>query len=281
MTPTPPIHNKVCKEHGEALKPYYESERVKLYCGDCLEILPTMADGSVECVVTDPPWRASTGRRIHVREGQQTGAAPSRESRGISYGDIGLFNADVIRDCCRVAAYDVAVLCGYIELAEVLAAVQPTRGVFAWHNTRPTPIAGTIAARDAAFVVWGGKTSIAGKNGERWQTCVFRWGAPQGGCMATERVLNSDGSSAHPAQEPLGLFIDIVRPLGQTILDPYAGSGTTGVAAIQLGRAFIGIEREEKYCAIAARRIQEAEQAFALFEQPQLEVQGDIFGGGK
>ena len=73
----------------------------------------------------------------------------------------------------------------------------------------------------------------------------------------------------HPTQKPLAIMrwcIDFIK--GETIIDPFTGSGTTGVACMKLGRKFIGIEIEEKYCAIAKRRIMEAEDQFALFEPP-------------
>ncbi len=256
---------------------YYQSERVTLYCGDCLEILPTLPDGFVSAVVTDPPWKASAGARTNGRVGQKTGVAPNVNLlKSVAYGDIGFFSADAIREFNRVAA-DILVLCGYMELSEVIGNVDTLRGVFAWHNTRPTPIPGVVAARNLAYIVWGGRTSVAGKNGKRWASCVFAHDSLPAGCMATERILNPDGSTAHPAQEPLALFRAMVAPLGESVLDPYTGSGTTAVAAIQEGKRFIGIEREEKYCAIAKRRIQEAEQAFALFEAPKPEIQSEMF----
>jgi site-specific DNA-methyltransferase (adenine-specific) len=76
----------------------------------------------------------------------------------------------------------------------------------------------------------------------------------------------------HPSEKPLQLMrwtIDIVKASG-TILDPFMGSGTTGVAAIQMGRKFIGIERETKYFDIACKRIQQASKQVDMFvEQPK------------
>jgi site-specific DNA-methyltransferase (adenine-specific)/modification methylase len=77
----------------------------------------------------------------------------------------------------------------------------------------------------------------------------------------------------HPTQKPLGLMrwcIEWVKG-SQTILDPVMGSGTTGVAAIQMGRQFIGIEREPKYFDIACKRIEQASKQVDMFvEQPKL-----------
>lgn len=244
---------------------------VTLYCGDCLEILPTLEAGSVDACVTDPPWKASLSARINGRIGQQNGVAPNRNlSRSVVYGDIGHFDASVIRDMNRVSQADVVVLCGYMELSEVITSVETLRGVFVWHNTRPTPIPGVVSARNLSYIVWGGKRTLAGQNGERWASCVFAHDSLQAGCMATERVLNLDGSTAHPAQEPLSLFVDIIKPLGKSVCDPYMGSGTTGVACVQTGRRFIGIELESRYFTIAVKRIKRAfqDRAERLFQDP-------------
>lgn len=80
-----------------------------------------------------------------------------------------------------------------------------------------------------------------------------------------------DGAQ-HPTQKPVRLMTWTIEQMGpcETILDPFMGSGTTGVAAIQLGRKFIGIEREPKYFDIACKRIEQAVAQGQLFapEQP-------------
>jgi site-specific DNA-methyltransferase (adenine-specific) len=80
----------------------------------------------------------------------------------------------------------------------------------------------------------------------------------------------------HPTQKPVGLMVWCIEflPKAQTILDPFMGSGTTGVAAIQLGRKFIGIEREPKYFDIACKRIEQAVAQGQLFApEPMKQVQ--------
>lgn len=74
--------------------------------------------------------------------------------------------------------------------------------------------------------------------------------------------------AGHPTQKPVALMRWCIEQAGnpETILDPFMGSGSTGAAAIQLGRKFIGIEREEKYFDIACRRIEEAAKQGQLFE---------------
>ena len=74
----------------------------------------------------------------------------------------------------------------------------------------------------------------------------------------------------HPTQKPVELMEFCIDQVGnpQTILDPFMGSGTTGVAAIKMGRKFIGIEREPKYFEIACKRIEDAQRQVDMFVQP-------------
>lgn len=82
--------------------------------------------------------------------------------------------------------------------------------------------------------------------------------------------LMTDGAQ-HPTQKPIRLMAWCIQQLGrpQTILDPFMGSGTTGVAAIQMGHKFTGIEREAKYFDIACKRIEQAYAQGQLFEPVQ------------
>ncbi|MAL01192.1 MAG: hypothetical protein CL536_03445 [Alcaligenaceae bacterium] len=93
-----------------------------------------------------------------------------------------------------------------------------------------------------------------------------RWNG--GGKHGFWQWAKSQNGSGHPTGKPLGLFSDFVHDFtdrGETILDPFMGSGTTGVACMNLGRHFIGIEREPKYFDIACRRIEDALRQERLF----------------
>jgi DNA modification methylase len=101
---------------------------------------------------------------------------------------------------------------------------------------------------------------------------------PQAGCMAKERICRN-GKAVHPCQKPLAVILPFVERAGaDTILDPFAGSGTTGVAAKRLGRRCILIEIEEKYCEIIKNRL--ANEPMPLFTddgngKPK-DVQGEL-----
>jgi len=94
-------------------------------------------------------------------------------------------------------------------------------------------------------------------------------------CTMNRVELMQDGAQ-HPTQKPVRLMAWTIEQMGpcKTILDPFMGSGTTGVAAIQLGRSFIGIEREPKYFDIACKRIEQAVAQGQLFApEPPKQVQ--------
>jgi DNA modification methylase len=95
------------------------------------------------------------------------------------------------------------------------------------------------------------------------------------------RPMNMDGGKEHPTQKPLKVMSWCLQflPDAKTVLDPYMGSGTTGVACAQLGRKFIGIEIEPKYFDIACRRIEQAYAQGKLFDPaPPKQEQASMFG---
>ena len=89
------------------------------------------------------------------------------------------------------------------------------------------------------------------------------------------RALAMQDGKEHPTQKPVAVMkwcIGLLPAPAQTILDPFLGSGTTGVAAVQMGRKFIGIERVQSYFDIACRRIEQAQRQADLFIKPPTEV---------
>jgi len=107
--------------------------------------------------------------------------------------------------------------------------------------------------------------------------CEFAWSSQKRAAriFSYSRATALRDGKEHPTQKPLALMKWCIEQAGnpQTILDPFMGSGTTGVAAIQLGRTFTGIEREPKYFDIACKRIEQAYAQGQLFEpiQPKQE----------
>ena len=198
-----------------------------LYCGDCLEILPTL--GRVDAVVTDPPYGIGDAPFLAPdRQGKRKGAVNDWHPE--SHWDKAL-NPEWGR-FCEVA--DIVAWFGQWRKREEVAAfmAHPLRSEIVWakdcHMGPPSP----VAPRDERIWVF----AADGLKPATFETSV--WDQP---------VIPTWSFKHHKNEKPVALMARLIRWTGaQSILDPFMGSGTTGVAAIQLGRRFIGIELGRK-----------------------------------
>ena len=197
-----------------------------LYLGDCRDVLPGL--GSVDAVVTDPPYGI---------EGTWDG--------GDSHG-WGRFPG----------------------------------GAKSW-DVRPEWFADWVPTAAPSVIIWGGQYFALPESGSWlvWDKlvreftsghCELAWSnlkKPIRAFNYSHGALATEGKE-HPTQKPLPLMkwcIGHLPDTAQTILDPFMGSGTTGVAAVQMGRRFIGIERDPGYFDIACRRIEQAQRQGDMF----------------
>jgi len=211
----------------------------RLILGDCLDIMPTL--GKADAVVTDPPYgiKAANG-----------------------FGGFGGFGAPIQR---RTYEGD-------------------------WDDDRPSKDVFDLILKSAeVHIIWGGNYFTdflpVSKKWLFWDKCQtmptysdgeMAWTSISG--ASTKRIIyNNNGLQAkekgrvHPTQKPVEVMRWCIEQLpkeSQTILDPFMGSGTTGVACVKLGRKFIGIELEPKYFDIACKRIEEAYKQPDLFIEP-------------
>jgi len=196
-----------------------------LYLGDCREILPTLP--KVDAVITDPPYGIGADRGIGkvTKEGSDVrDAAAGWDSHTPPKED---FDA-------LLAISSEAIIWGgnYFDLP-------PSSCFFVWDKVQPEKF--SLAMAELAW------TNI------KKPAKIFRW---------KSMSINDGDPKHHPTQKPLNLMLWCIGHTRTTgpILDPYMGSGTTGVACVHAGRAFIGIEREPKYFDIACRRIEDAQR---------------------
>lgn len=208
--------------------------RARLLQGDCRDILPSL--GKVDAVVTDPPYGIAAARRGVIGAAK---AAPVRD-----YGKAEWDNNPVPPD--------------------LMAAV---RAAGRWNiifggNYYDSPAT-------SCWLVWDKE------NTGDFADCELAWtNLPK----AVRRIrymwngmlrANNDPRGDHPTQKPVGVMTWCISHLpepSRVILDPFMGSGTTGVAAVQMQRDFIGIEREPRYFDIACRRIEDAQRQMSLFD---------------
>jgi site-specific DNA-methyltransferase (adenine-specific) len=209
------------------MKAYYADEYVTIYHGDCREIAPSLR---ADAVVSDPPygmkWNVTTSRFSGGSDASKGKRGAGRDDAVPVYGDDGIF------DPLPWLAYRHVVLWGFHHFAAAL----PVGSVLVW-----------LKRLDGAFGSFLSDAELAWMKGGHG---VYCWRDLSMTALAKTR--------AHPTQKPVSLMQWCITTAGveqhETILDPFAGSGSTLRAAKDLGRKSIGIEIYEPYCEIAAER---------------------------
>lgn len=253
----------------------------KVICADCLgpEGLVTLADKSVDHVITDPPYEAEAHRKSKR-------ATPGRDGRfGVSDFQIDFApiteesRSDVARQAVRAARGWVLVFCQVDAVERWRAALESAgaswRRASIWVKPDSTPqFTGDRPAQgfECIAMAW------AGGGRSRWNG-----GGKRG--LYEFNCHDFEGGRDHPTMKPLPLMESLVRDFtdpGELICDPFAGSGTTGVAAKRLGRSFIGFERDPKYFEIARKRIESAREQYRLpLDSGPQPKQQPLIGGDK
>ena len=244
----------------------------RLILADCRQVLQTLC--GMDSVVTDPPYLVSKG-----------GFAANLQLDGgfggwmRDYGNQG----DIVQ--CDLDFAD--------WLPGVFATLKADAQAYFMSNGRNIK-AMQQAAEDAGFrlhtiLVWDKRTALPNKyyqNVTEFGLFMFKGKAFTINDPASKNLITifQRDDSAHPTEKPVSLmeaWISNSTRRGNTVLDPFMGSGTTGVACVNLGRKFIGIECEEKYFNIAVRRIEEAYKQPRLFQEPAPKMkQANIFDEG-
>lgn len=238
-----------------------------LYLGDCMEILPTL--GKVDAVVTDPPYLNLQGGAVLPQ-----GGVGVRKRESTTLGDEWSAHLAWAPLAQALASKGLIVFCSHQGVCETREAFAQCKSIalLTWYK-RNTPAAMKWVPRHTAEFAWVLVTG-GGLEWHRLDTTVIDVPNLNAGCISTgERLTNPDGSVAHPSQKPLQLMQWMLGVGAASVLDPFMGTGTTGVAAAMRGTKFIGIEREPKYFDIACRRIEQAANQGQLFAptvaQPQ------------
>ena len=205
------------------MKPYYQDESVTIYNADCRDVLPTL--DNVDLVLTDPPYGINYKSNRRVDWMQKDRIAGDEE--------FPLWLFDLLK---------------------------PRNAMFVWCRWDVLPQLPT----PKSFIVWDKGVHSMGdlehEYGRQWEACAFY---PYAGHKFTTRPVDiirtprvPPQQLQHPTEKPVAAITPLlVANEGETVLDPFMGSGTTLRAAKDLGRKAIGIELEERYCEIAAKRM--------------------------
>lgn len=218
---TTPPHDRT----GEAEVQIEQIGDCTLYRGDCLDIMPTL--GTVDAVVTDPPYG--------VGENHKKVASREKSAKPVDYGEFSWDN----KPCSP-------------EIIALIRSISDKQIIFGGNYFALPPT--------SCWLVWDKQN---GSND--FADCELAWTNLQ---KAVRRIYwrwngmirKGNDVRQHPTQKPVGVMEWCLGFLldSQTILDPLMGSGTTGVACVNLGRKFIGIELDQKYFDIACKRIEGA-----------------------
>lgn len=244
-------------------------ERVHLYQGDSLRLLASLAANSIDCIWTDPPYNLSndgitciSGKMVKVNKGEWD------RSRGVELDHE--FNREWIRACYRVLKPAGTIWISgttHVYPSVGMALMQENFRILndiVWEKPAPPPNLGCRCfTHSTEIILWATKASKKSKerytfnydamrdeNGGKQMKNVWRMSPP----AADEKALGK-----HPTQKPIALVARCLRAStnpGDVVLDPFAGSGTTGVAALQSGRRFMGCEQDHRHAMLAHRRLQ-------------------------
>lgn len=268
------------------MKPYWVSDcgRYVIYCGDCLAILPGLA--GVDGVITDPPYSSGgmvRGDRMQPANQKYSGwggggipvspksehtfTGDSRDQRSFAYWCCLWIGA-----CQSVSSVGAQILMftDWRQLPSATDAMQGGgwiwRGIVVWDKGIARPMKGRFR-NHAEYLIWGSNGPIDADANPVYLDGVYHVPPPP------------PDDRQHLTEKPIGIIeavLPVVVPFG-VVLDPFMGSGTTGVACVKTGRRFVGIEMDKHYCDVAAERIQDAIDETALFNDvdPQLK-QGQL-----
>jgi site-specific DNA-methyltransferase (adenine-specific) len=245
--------------------PYYEDEFVQLWHGEAFSVLRDLPPGCIDALITDPPYSSGGAFRgdraadpIAKYRGNVDGqivrhldsfAGDTRDQRAwMSW--VGAWGYETFR--VMAPSRPAHIFCDWRQVGAAIDAVQIAgfvyRGLLTWDKTAGAggrPMRGRFR-QHSEFIVWGSSGPMDDPSSQ-----------------FPGSVITVDSEShtrrEHPTQKPVGLIEELLRVVPddshRPILDPFAGSGSTLVAAKQHGRKAIGVELNERYCEIAARRL--------------------------
>lgn len=240
-----------------------------LYNGDCLEVMKTLE--AVDHVISDPPYEDE----LHQAIGRIRRSDGREMVQDLGFAGVNSSRADIVKTVVG-ASKGWAIL---FTLAE---------GVRAWRDELQA-----CGAKYDTCLAWVKPDSTPRMNGQGpargFECAVTAWCAPgyrswnAGGKRGVYTHLTNqrDRDGRHPTEKPIPLMAELLADFtnpGETILDPFMGSGTTGVACARMGRRFIGIEMDERYFDIACERIAKAYAQGDMFvERPKKEKPASLF----
>lgn len=238
--------------------------------GNCIEILNSLPENSVDLIFADPPYNLQLQNDLYRPNMSKVDAVNHRWDKFSSFADYDEFTNNWLRASRRALKETgtIWVIGSYHNIYRVGAIMQDLGfwilNDVIWLKTNPMPnFRGVRFTNAHETIIWAQKKKGAKYTFNHQAMKALNddlqmrsdWVIP----LATGKErIKSNGTKAHPTQKPEGLLYRVILSssnMGDIILDPFFGSGTTGAVAKKLGRHFIGIERDKKYIKVAQKRI--------------------------
>lgn len=233
-----------------------------IYNEDCIKVMKTLDDKCVDSIITDPPYFLSNGGKS-IHSGKIVSVNKGEWDKKENYSDVYEFTYNWLKECYRLLKNKGSIWISgtYHNLFDVQKALDEIGfkiiNIVIWNKLDPPPLIYKNKFRFSyEFLVWANKGLGHYFNYEAMydinkEEMTDVWKMPS-------VSMNEKAFGYHPTQKPeclLKRIIECSTTKGSTILDPFMGSGTTGKVAYEMGRKFIGIEKELKYYDIAVKRI--------------------------
>ena len=217
---------------------------VKLYNDDCLNVLKDIEDNTIDLVVTDPPYEVITGGRNGGVKGKPSGILTENKQlmKSIPKADLWL------SECFRVMkdGTHIYIMTNTLNLTNYLNIINDVgfklHNLLVWNKNNTTP--NRWYMKNCEYVIFARKGFAKSINNPSSQT--------------VHNFDNIIGNKKHPTEKPVDLmklYVGNSSQVGDTVLDPFMGVGSTGVACKELGRNFIGVELDKQYFDIAKERV--------------------------
>jgi modification methylase len=256
---------------GFEVRPDVRPLHNEILIGDCLDELKKIPSASVDLVFADPPYNLQLAHELHRPDQSLVDAVDDAWDKFASFAEYDAFTRAWLKQCRRVLKDDGAlwVIGSYHNIFRVGAILQDLGywilNDVVWRKMNPMPnFRGRRFTNAHETLIWAAKSAQARYtfNYEAMKSLneelQMRSDWLIALCTGPERLKSTDGRKLHPTQKPEALLHRVLLSSsnpGDVVLDPFFGSGTTGAVAKQLGRVYIGIERESEYAGAAHRRI--------------------------
>lgn len=250
---------------------YNVKDSVKLYKGDCLDVLNNIEDNSVDLIFADPPYFLSGGG-ITCKSGRMKSVDKGDWDKSLSIDDVHTFNMLWIEACRKKLKDDGTIFISgtYHNIYSIGFCLQKLGfkilNDIAWFKVNPPPnLSCRFFTHSTETILWAKKNPRAKHKFNYQAMRKINDPAVDKQMLSLWKIMpprkDEKKFGKHPTQKPISLLNRIIEAAtneGDTVLDPFVGSGTTAVACINYNRKFIGIDADEDYLAIAKLRINDA-----------------------